>query len=68
MSMFDNIKDKATELAEKAKDMVTPEQADQAIDAVGDKVDDATGHKFEGQVDQAQDVAKEGVDKVLGEG
>lgn len=36
----------------------------QGIDAVGDAVDNATGGKFEAQVDQGQDFLKDQVDKL----
>jgi MT0933-like antitoxin protein len=44
------------------------DKVEQGIDKVGDVVDDKTGGKYAGQVDKAQDVAKEGVDKLTGEG
>lgn len=44
------------------------EQVDQGIDKAGDVVDDKTGGKYTGQVDKAQDAAKEGIDKLTGEG
>jgi hypothetical protein len=34
------------------------------IDKAGDTVDDKTGGKFSGQVDTAQDTAKDAVDKI----
>jgi MT0933-like antitoxin protein len=43
------------------------DKVEQGIDKVGDVVDDKTGGKYAGQVDKAQDVAKEGVDKLTGE-
>jgi hypothetical protein len=44
------------------------DKVEQGIDKVGDVVDDKTGGKYAGQVDKAQDAAKEGVDKLTGEG
>ncbi|KHE74873.1 hypothetical protein AS25_03415 [Kocuria marina] len=48
-------------LADKAKDAAGNHQdkVDQGIDKAGDAVDDKTGHKFEGQVDQGQDAARD---------
>lgn len=46
--------DKAKELAEQH-----PEQVDQAIDKVGDVIDEKTGNKYASQVDMAQEKAKE---------
>ena len=49
----------------KANSLVTPkpiqpdEQVDAAIEKAGDMVDEKTGGKFEGQVDQAQDLLQE---------
>jgi hypothetical protein len=44
------------------------DKVEQGIDKVGDVVDDKTGGKYAGQVDKAQDAAKEGIDKLTGEG
>jgi MT0933-like antitoxin protein len=44
------------------------DKVDQGIDKAGDVVDDKTGGKYTGQVDKAQNAAKDGVDKVTGEG
>ncbi len=50
MSQFDNLRDKATEFAEE-----NPDKVEQGSDAVGDKLNDATGGKFEDQIQQGQD-------------
>jgi MT0933-like antitoxin protein len=44
------------------------DKVEQGIDKVGDVVDDKTGGKYAGQVDKAQDAAKDGIDKLTGEG
>jgi len=44
------------------------EKIDQGIDKAGDVVDDKTGGKHAAHVDKAQDAAKDGIDKIAGEG
>jgi MT0933-like antitoxin protein len=44
------------------------DKVEQGIDKVGDVIDDKTGGKYAGQVDKAQDAAKDGIDKLTGEG
>jgi hypothetical protein len=44
------------------------EKVDQGIDKAGDVVDDKTGGKHAAHVDKAQDAAKDGIDKITGEG
>ncbi len=46
---------------DKAKELLGQhdEQVDAAIEKAGDMVDEKTGGKFEGQVDQAQDLLQE---------
>lgn len=61
MSMLDNIKNKAADLA---KD--NAEKIDDAIEKVGDFVDEKTGGKYADKVDQAQEFAKDQVDKIAG--
>jgi hypothetical protein len=35
------------------------EQVDQALEKIGDQVDDRTGHKYTAQIDKGVDVAQE---------
>ncbi|MCE1180227.1 MAG: antitoxin [Micrococcales bacterium] len=63
MSMFDNIKAKAEEILGQNQDKVE-EISDQGITKAGDAVDNATGGKFQEQVDQGQQMA----DDYVGEG
>ena len=58
MSMFDNLKDQVTKAAAEHPD-VLEKVSDEAIDRAGDAVDQVTGGKFAGQVDQAQRQADE---------
>ena len=48
-------------LADKAKDLAGGHQdkVNEGIDKAGDAVDDKTGNKFEGQVDQGQDAVRD---------
>ena len=48
-------------LADKAKDMAGghEDKVNQGIDKAGDTVDEKTGGKFEGQVDQGQDAVRD---------
>ena len=55
MGIFDKVSDLAAQNADKVE---------AAIEQAGDFVDDKTGGKFAGQVDQAQQFAKEQVDKL----
>ena len=57
MGLFDEIKDKATELIQGHSD-----QVDDAVDKAGDFIDEKTGGQFSGQVDAAQEKAKEVAD------
>ncbi|TDT33195.1 antitoxin [Naumannella halotolerans] len=59
MGIFDKAKDLASEHSDKV---------DQGIDQAGDAVDQKTGSKYEGQVDQAQDFAKDQFGGQPGEG
>ncbi len=58
MGLFDSIGDLAKEHEDKIE---------QGIEAVGDLVDEKTGGKYAGQVDQAQKIANEQLDKVTGD-
>jgi len=53
--------DSMGDLADQAKDAVKghEDEAEKIVDAAGDKADEATGGKFEGQVDKGQDAAKD---------
>ena len=55
MGIFDKVSDLAAQNADKVE---------AAIEQAGDFVDDKTGGKFAGQVDQAQQFAKEQIDKL----
>ncbi len=57
MGLFDEIKEKATELIQGHSDKV-----DEAVEKAGDMVDEKTGGKFSDQVDAAQEKAKEVAD------
>ena len=57
MGIFDKAKEMLSgDNADKAKDFVNQHDAqiDQGVEKAGDFVDDKTGDKFQGQVDQAQ--------------
>lgn len=58
MGMFDEIKDKVTQAAADNPDQVE-QLSDQGIEKAGDAVDGATGGKFSGQIDSAQQAADE---------
>jgi MT0933-like antitoxin protein len=64
MGMFDNLKDQALGLAKEHKDQVE-DVAEQAVEKVGDLVDDRTGHRFSGQIDAVQDAAPGQIAKLL---
>ena len=59
----------AGEYADKARDYAqqNPDQARSFIDKIEDFVDEKTGGKYAGQVDQAQKIANEQLDKVTGD-
>ncbi len=57
MGLFDEIKEKATELIQGHSDKV-----DEAVEKAGDLVDEKTGGKFSDQVDAVQEKAKEVAD------
>jgi hypothetical protein len=56
MGFLDNVKD----LVDKGKELAAehPDTVNQAIEKVGDLADDKTGGKFSGQVDAAENAAK----------
>ncbi len=57
MGIFDQIKDAASgENLDKAKDFVNEHEAqvDQGIERAGDMIDEKTGGRYAGKVDQAQ--------------
>jgi hypothetical protein len=59
MGIFDEIKDKATELIHGHHDKV-----DDAVEKAGDMVDEKTEGKFSDKVDTAQEKAKEVAEKL----
>ncbi len=63
---LDNLKDQALNLAKEHRDTVE-NVAEQAAEKVGDLVDDATGHKFSGQIDAVQEQAPQQISKLLGD-
>ena len=65
MSMFDNLKDQALNLAKEHKDVVE-NVAGQAAEKIGDAVDGVTGGKFADQVDSVQQQAPDQISKLLG--
>ena len=58
MGIFDDIKNAAD---------ANEDKVEAVIDQVGDFVDEKTGGKYAGQVDQAQKIANEQLDKVTGD-
>ena len=54
MGLFDEMKDKATELIQGNSDKV-----DDAVEKAGDLLDEKTGGQFSDKVDMAQEKAKE---------
>ncbi|HET6738976.1 MAG TPA: antitoxin [Kribbella sp.] len=54
MGMFDNMKDKAEDLAKEH-----PDQVNEGLEKAGDFADDKTGGKFEDQIDKGQDFARD---------
>ena len=61
MGVFDNIKDKATELVDQHGD-----KAGEGIDKAGDLADEKTGGKYADKVDLGQQKAKDGLDGLDG--
>jgi 4-alpha-glucanotransferase len=66
MSMFDNLKDQALNLAKEHKDQVE-NVAEQATEKIGDLIDGATGGKFADKIDAVQEKAPEQISKLLGD-
>lgn len=60
MGIADSIRD----MAGKAKGKIDPAKAKEGIDRAGDKIDEATGNKYQDYVDRGQNAAKSGIDKV----
>ncbi len=65
MSMFDNLKDQALNLAKDHQDTVA-NVAEQATEKIGDVVDGVTGGKFASQIDAVQEQAPSQINKLLG--
>ncbi|OFE15719.1 hypothetical protein BA895_21610 [Humibacillus sp. DSM 29435] len=61
MGVFDNIKDKVTELVDQHGD-----KAGEGIDKAGDLVDEKTGGKYADKVDMGQQKVKDGLDGLDG--
>ncbi|MFD7155699.1 antitoxin [Kribbella sp. NPDC059898] len=70
MGVFDNIKDAAEGLKEKAADLIDghEDQVAQGLDKAGDFVDEKTGGKYGDQIDKGVDVAKDQVNNLNNEG
>ena len=62
MSMFDDIKDKVTELVDQQGDKVG-----EGVDKAGDLVDEKTGGQYADKVDQGQDAVKNALDGLDGQ-
>ena len=60
MGLFDDVKKKATEFAEKNPDKLES-ISDQVIEKAGDAADQATGQKFSAQIDSAQEKADDAI-------
>ena len=60
MGMFDDIKKKATDFAEKHPDQVE-KFSDEAIEKAGDVADKATGDKYADKIDTAQHKADDAI-------
>ena len=60
------ISDSINGMVGKAKDAVSghEDDMDKAVDAAGDKVDDATKGKYQDNVDKGQNVAKDAINKL----
>lgn len=64
MGIADSFMDKAADVVDK----VGAERVKDGIEMAGDKLDDATGDKYAGMVDKAQDAASALVDKADADG
>jgi hypothetical protein len=58
------VADSFRDMAQKAKEKISPEKAKQGVERAGDKVDEATGGKYGKYVDRGQQAAKSGVDRM----
>ncbi|GAA1563103.1 MULTISPECIES: antitoxin [Kribbella] len=70
MGVFDNIKDAAEGLKDKAADLIDghEDQVGQGLDKAGEFVDEKTGGKYGDQIDKGVDVAKDQVNNLNNEG
>ncbi|HZX06227.1 antitoxin [Kribbella sp.] len=70
MGVFDNLKDAAEGLKEKAADLIDghEEQVGQGLDKAGEFVDEKTGGKYGDQIDKGVGVAKDQVNNLNHEG
>lgn len=62
MSMFDNMKDKVSDLVDQHG-----EQVGEGLDKVGDFLDEKTGGQYADKVDQGQAGAKDALDNLDGQ-
>lgn len=62
MGVFDNIKDKVTELVDQHGD-----KAGGGVDKAGDMIDEKTGGRYADKVDMGQDKIKDGLDGLDGQ-
>jgi hypothetical protein len=60
MGMFDELKDKAEDLAKDHKDVVE-KVSDEVIERAGDAADSATKGRFSGQIDAAEQKADDAI-------
>ncbi|MGZ0153480.1 antitoxin [Kribbella sp. WER1] len=70
MGVFDNIKDAAEGLKEKAADLIDghEDKVGEGLDKAGEFVDEKTGGKYGDQIDKGVDVAKDQVNNLNNEG
>lgn len=61
------IGDSMRDLAGKAKDKISPDQANEGLDQVEDRANEATGGRYESQLDKGREVAGEQVDRRFGD-
>ncbi|GAB3072716.1 antitoxin [Monashia sp. NPDC004114] len=62
MSMFDNMKDKVSDLVDEHG-----EQVGEGVDKAGDFIDEKTGGQYADKVDQGQAAAKDALDNLDGQ-
>lgn len=69
MGLFDKVTDMFKGNSDKVADLAKEhgDKVQEGIEKVGDVIDEKTGGKFSEKVDQAQDFAKEQLDKLSGE-